>query len=195
MGGRAQTKDAGPRPCWARRGPRTPVCVLPAPRASKSRTAGIMPAVPSYGPIRTGRGTCHERALRFGRREAPIRCGFARTYVPNGDRRVGHTETPPGTAHHRPTTGGWLGARGNPVGGGQRGAVEDVGLADLDLVEAEAAHRFEQDHGARDDGGRPVWVEPGHAPAGVDGQGGELGHDSLAGASPDAVAVDFLGVV
>ena len=34
------------------------------------------------GPIRTGRGTCHERALRFGRREAPIRCGFARTYVP-----------------------------------------------------------------------------------------------------------------
>jgi exopolyphosphatase/guanosine-5'-triphosphate,3'-diphosphate pyrophosphatase len=40
------------------------------------------------GPIRTGRGTCHERALRFGRREAPIRCGFARTYVPDENLRV-----------------------------------------------------------------------------------------------------------
>src|SRR3954447_5763384 len=40
------------------------------------------------GPIRTGRGTCHERALRFGRREAPIRCGFARTYVPGENLRV-----------------------------------------------------------------------------------------------------------
>ena len=45
------------------------------------------------GPIRTGRGTCHERALRFGRREAPIRCGFARTYVPDEARRVCRTDT------------------------------------------------------------------------------------------------------
>src|SRR5215213_6875539 len=43
-----------------------------------------MRAILLNGPIRTGRGTCHERALRFGRREAPIRCGFARTYVPSG---------------------------------------------------------------------------------------------------------------
>ena len=49
----------------------------------------------SNGPIRTGRGTCHERALRFGRREAPIRCGFARTYVPDGDQRVCRRHTPP----------------------------------------------------------------------------------------------------
>ena len=50
------------------------------------------------GPIRTGRGTCHERALRFGRREAPIRCGFARTYVPGKRQRVCRTASPPSGA-------------------------------------------------------------------------------------------------
>src|ERR687895_855706 len=154
-----------------------------------------MPAVSRYGPIRTGRGTGHEKALRFGRREAPIRCGFARTYVPSGDRRVGHTETPPSSAHYRPTTGGWLGGARNPVGGGERGAVEDVRLADFDLVEVEAAHRFEQNDGPGDDAGRPVGMEPGHSSAGVHGQRGELGDDALARASPEAVAVDFLRVV
>ena len=46
------------------------------------------------GPIRTGRGTCLERALRFGRREAPIRCGFARTYVPDGHHTASRTANP-----------------------------------------------------------------------------------------------------
>src|SRR5918994_1667475 len=56
----------------------------------------------SNGPIRTGRGTCHERALRFGRREAPIRCGFARTYVPSGDLRVCRRPVPTQRAHYSP---------------------------------------------------------------------------------------------
>src|SRR3954465_6382290 len=39
-------------------------------------------AASKVGPDRTGRGTCHEGAVRRSeRREAPIRCGFARTYV------------------------------------------------------------------------------------------------------------------
>src|SRR4051794_22940160 len=54
-----------------------------------------MRAILLNGPIRTGRGTCHERALRFGRREAPIRCGFARTYVPDGRLRVRRRTAPP----------------------------------------------------------------------------------------------------
>src|SRR3954452_13735082 len=42
-------------------------------------------AASKVGPDRTGRGTCHEGAGRWSRRrEAPIRCGFARTYEPNG---------------------------------------------------------------------------------------------------------------
>jgi hypothetical protein len=60
----------GQRPArWRLRSPRKP-----KPPASCGRFRN--------GPIRTGRGTCHERASQFGRREAPIRCGFARTYVP-----------------------------------------------------------------------------------------------------------------
>ena len=40
-------------------------------------------AASKVGPDRTGRGTCHEGAVRRSRRrEAPIRCGFARTYEP-----------------------------------------------------------------------------------------------------------------
>src|SRR3954452_12024187 len=55
------------------------------------------------GPIRTGRGTCHERALRFGRREAPIRCGFARTYVPDEKPTVlSRTTSPPSADNYRP---------------------------------------------------------------------------------------------
>ena len=61
----------------------------------EKRIARIMRAILLNGPIRTGRGTCHERALRFGRREAPIRCGFARTYVPDGNLRVRRRPTPP----------------------------------------------------------------------------------------------------
>src|SRR5687767_10659525 len=68
-----------------------------------------MPAVPSYGPIRTGRGTCHERALRFGRREAPIRCGFARTYVPSGLRTGLPHGMPTQRGHYNPGRGIALG--------------------------------------------------------------------------------------
>ena len=42
-----------------------------------------------------------------------------------------------------------------------RGAVEDVGLRDLDLVEAEGAHHLDQDHDAGDDRRRPVGMEAG----------------------------------
>src|SRR3954466_1888030 len=55
-------------------------------------------AASKVGPDRTGRGTCHEGAGRWSRRrEAPIRCGFARTY----DRTAGATAL--GTYTRRPT--------------------------------------------------------------------------------------------
>ena len=49
---------------------------------------------------------------------------------------------------------------------GQRGAVEDVALADLDLVEPEGAHRLQQDAGARDDRRGAVGVQA-RAPRGA----------------------------
>jgi hypothetical protein len=40
--------------------------------------------------------------LRFERREAPIRCGFARTYVPGEGRRVRRKQTSPSAANYNP---------------------------------------------------------------------------------------------
>src|SRR5918999_3467191 len=94
-------------------------------------------------------------------------------------------------AHHRPTTDGWLVNTPIRGGAGEGGAVEDVGFADFDLVEVEAAHRFEEDDGAGDDAGRAVGVEPSDAAASVDCEGGELGHDAFAGPSSESVAVDL----
>src|SRR5436309_14753750 len=54
------------------------------------------------------------------------------------------------------STGALCGPRG-----AERGTVEDVGLARRHLVEAAVEHRLDQDHGARDDRGRPIWMQAG----------------------------------
>ena len=51
--------------------------------------------------------------------------------------------------------------------------MEDVGLADLDLVEPECVERAGQDGGAGDDRGGAVGVEAGDLPALGERQGGE----------------------
>src|SRR5215212_7064250 len=48
---------------------------------------------------------------------------------------------------------------------GQRRPVEDVVLADLDLVEVEHAHRLEQDPRPSDDRRRAIGVQPGQLAA------------------------------
>src|SRR3954471_9659003 len=51
---------------------------------------------------------------------------------------------------------------GRLLGQIQGGAVEDVGLRDLDRGQAEHAHRLDQNGGAGDDRRGPVGVEAGH---------------------------------
>ena len=55
----------------------------------------------------------------------------------------------------------------------ERGAVEDVALADLERVEAEEAQRFAQDHRAGDDHRRALGLEAGHLAALGERQRGE----------------------
>ena len=78
--------DGLPAPFQPRVIRRAPVGRVPRGAADKGLHAPEkkppgLPAVSFNGPIRTGRGTCLEGTLRSGRREAPIRCGFARTYA------------------------------------------------------------------------------------------------------------------
>ena len=54
-----------------------------------------------------------------------------------------------------------LAASGRGAGRLERGAVEDVVLGDLDLLEAEGAHHLDQDHDAGDDRRRPSRMQAG----------------------------------
>ena len=173
-----------------------------------------MPAVSQNGPIRTGRGTCLERALRFGRREAPIRCGFARTYVP-GEAACVSAPT------RRPNRQGPFMARtpARPDGAILRAAAQDAGgrlsasacvvrrvasaapwrmSASLTSISSRPKARIDSSRiaapativGARS-GWRPVDLA-----ALVDGERGELGQRSARSAPRlEPVAVDPLGVV
>src|SRR3954447_19127306 len=95
-----------------------------------------------------------------GRREAPIRCGYARTYVA-GKWRDGFWHTPlgPGEKQHRSFPAAWQPNRRPPLNPkvgiclaiGRKGdAAQDVVLGDLDRIEAECAESFDQQHTASD---------------------------------------------
>src|SRR4051794_36208282 len=75
------------------------------------------------------------------------------------------------------------------------GSVQDVGLGDLDGVQAEEAHGLDQDRRARDDCGGAVGVEAGDVFSLVEGDGGELAEDARGGFQQQVVAVDLLRVV
>src|SRR5436190_18855839 len=77
----------------------------------------------------------------------------------------------------------------------KRGAVQDVGLRDLDGAEAEEQHRLEQDRGAGDDRRRAVRVQAGDLLALRERERGELAEHALDRFDEQAVAVDSVGVV
>src|SRR4051794_39635157 len=137
-----------------------------------------MRAIPFNGPIRTGRGTCLERALRFGRREAPIRCGFARTYVPGGP-DDGFAARP--TRPAKPTINDWTAPR-HPSGEKswgprltpdypeitQSGALQEIGLARLHPVQLEGNHGLHENDRPSHDGRGPLGVQALDLPAAVE---------------------------
>src|SRR5215203_321905 len=107
-----------------------------------------------FGPIRTGRGTCLERAISG----------------PSGGRRRYDAASPePMSRAGKPARRSKY-KRSSPEGKlklasrrlrdrRQRGAVEYVRLAGLDRHQTEGAHRLDEDHDARDDRRRAVGVE------------------------------------
>src|SRR5918994_1161660 len=77
----------------------------------------------------------------------------------------------------------------------ERGPVEDVALARLDLVEPVAVEDLAQDHDAADDDRRTLGLERRHFAALRERERGEPLEDALDAGTRDATAVDLLAVV
>ena len=167
------------------------------------------------GPVRTGRGTCLEGAmLRSERREAPIRCGFARTYVAGSEHRAVRHDSPSPDAQRV-----WRSARSavrtieHPSMTGSEYTRYGVSCAVLRAPgdaprragcrarrprpsEAEGAHRLDQDHHAGDDRRRAVGVQAGDRAALLERSSpARRREDRSQRATLEHVAVDPRGVV